>query len=331
MSKIKQNQIYLDEEKAEAGTISSVGSKYDVNNSSHHYIAISPDGNLIVTLDTSTYQLNLCRSDNLKKLSKIRYDSFRSHDAPSVKVNWSLTVSNELTLADGTTEVLIAVSCFDDYDVKYVNKRPELSSEEIDEDMRNDMKKRAESSTWIISGVQESRISTSIDNTGGIVKFLDQNDDDDTTEMVLIDVHGITKLFIKHKTLEDRINADNCKMYSKNWFSLFFSDKSVENFHFPKTLLNDEISCLLIERNLVKGRFVLESYNNKVQTVKMYNLKTSLLENTFQKSEESAALIIGKGSPCFAISNNEVLFAYCRGANSITIYLMENGLEVTTK
>jgi hypothetical protein len=37
------------------------------------------------------------------------------------------------------------------------------------------------------------------------------------------------------------------------------------------------------------------------------------------------------GFPSFAISNNESLFAYCRGSNSITIYLMENGLEVTTK
>ncbi|PKK41064.1 hypothetical protein RhiirC2_859350 [Rhizophagus irregularis] len=63
----------------------------------------------------------------------------------------------------------------------------------------------------------------------------------------------------------------------------------------------------------------------------MYNLRTSLLENTFQKSEENAASFLGRGYSCYAISKNESLFAYCRGANSITIYLMENGLEVTTK
>ncbi|CAB4425400.1 unnamed protein product [Rhizophagus irregularis] len=40
---------------------------------------------------------------------------------------------------------------------------------------------------------------------------------------------------------------------------------------------------------------------------------------------------MGKGSPCFAISDNESLFAYCHGANTITIYLMENGLEIITK
>src|SRR5947209_15363140 len=115
MSKIHQNQLsLLDEEKAEIRSISSSDLKYDVKRSLYngkHYIAISPDGTQTVMLDTSTYQLKLCKSDNLTKLSTIKYDSFRSHDAPSAKVNWSLTVSNELTLADGTTEVLIAVSC----------------------------------------------------------------------------------------------------------------------------------------------------------------------------------------------------------------------------
>ncbi|CAG8673002.1 20018_t:CDS:1, partial [Rhizophagus irregularis] len=61
----KTNQIpsYLhgDEEKAEIRSIASFESKYNKRNiyNGHQYIAISPDGNQIVTLNTTTYQLKL--------------------------------------------------------------------------------------------------------------------------------------------------------------------------------------------------------------------------------------------------------------------------------
>ncbi|RGB22453.1 hypothetical protein C1646_822539 [Rhizophagus diaphanus] len=185
---------------------------------------MSPDGTQIVTLNTTTYQLKLCQSDNISKLNTLNYASLKKFDAPAVI--WSLAVSNEINLPDRTTDVLIAVSCFDD-DVN-----------NADSTIKH---------TWVISSAKQVRISSSINDMG------------------------------------------------------------------------------------VKDRFLIESYKNKIQTVEMYNLRTSLLENTFQKSEENAASFLGRGYSCYAISNNESLFAYCRGANSITIYLMENGLEVTTK
>ena len=109
----------------------------------------------------------------------------------------------------------------------------------------------------------------------------------------------------------------------------------MENFDFPTKFfieiksISDNGTCnLFIQQSLVKGRLVVEDYRDKVQTVEMYNLKTNLLENTFQKYEES---VVEVGSPSFAISNNETLFAYCRGSNSITIYLMENSLKRNLK
>ncbi|PKK70318.1 hypothetical protein RhiirC2_746684, partial [Rhizophagus irregularis] len=61
----------------------------------------------------------------------------------------------------------------------------------------------------------------------------------------------------------------------------------------------------------------------------MYNLQSNELEMTFQKREEiiTSSTI---GNAIFAISKNGTLLAHCHGDNSITIYLMENGLEVTT-
>ncbi|CAB4493724.1 uncharacterized protein OCT59_018961 [Rhizophagus irregularis] len=301
------SHLFSDEEKAETRSIASFESKFNNKKNiynGHQYIAISPDGTQIVTLNTTTYQLKLCQSDNISKLYTLNYNNFKNADAPAVI--WSLTVSNEITLPDKTTDVLIAVSCFDD-DVN-----------NADSTIKH---------TWVISVARQARISSAINDMGGIIKFLDDDSSVcDKTDLILINAYGISRLSIHHEKMNLMVNEN----YDQGWFK-FFSDKTVEHFYLPSKLSSNEISSFFIQQNIVKGRFVVESYKDKIQTVEMYNLKTGLLENTFQKSEETAASVLGRGYSCFAISNNESLFAYCRGANSITIYLMENGLEVTTK
>ncbi|CAG8578389.1 15993_t:CDS:2 [Funneliformis mosseae] len=300
-------------------SISKIYENYDV--------AISPNGNRIVVLNITSCLLKLYKANDLSKVCKeINYDS-------KLKLNSrSLTVSNEFTLADGTAEVLIAMSCFDDNDMKLKdNKRRthsnELSSAEEADVNVNDQDK---SSTFIFSTARQVKIDSPINDMGGIIKFLDTKDDDDKTEVVLINALGITKAFINH------VEGVNDKKSSI--LSFICPAKPIEEFNFPKKfskeiirLSGNETCTSLIQRNLVKDRFVIESYKDKVQSIEMYNLKTTSLENTFQKREEIAASVVGKGVPFFAISKNETLFAYCRGTNSITIYLMENGLEVTTK
>src|SRR5256885_8864956 len=98
-------------------TIYTFASKFSIKENSyngHQYITVSPDGTQIVTLNTETCQLKLCKFDNLTKFYIINYDGFKSIGVPSVKLNWSLSISNEFTLADGTVDSLIAVSCFND-------------------------------------------------------------------------------------------------------------------------------------------------------------------------------------------------------------------------
>ena len=48
-----------DEEKAEAGSISTFDSIKRDSYNGHRYIAVSPDGTQVVTLNTETYQLTL--------------------------------------------------------------------------------------------------------------------------------------------------------------------------------------------------------------------------------------------------------------------------------
>ncbi|GBB96951.1 hypothetical protein RclHR1_02880017 [Rhizophagus clarus] len=306
--------------------------KYSIKSNSnecHHYISISPDGILVVSLNIENFKLNLYKLDNLSESREINCYDFKNIDTSLKELNWSLSVSNEITLPDGTVDVLIAVSCFDENDMRY----KDCSDNDMNNITNDKAIKHAETNksiTWIISVAHQSRIPSSINNVGGIIKFLD-NKGDDSTEIVLINVSGIIKYLIKHEKIKDIIN----NLENDNWFNFFLSDKPIENFDFPtkffseiKRISDNETCDFFIQQSLIKGRLIVEDYKDQVQTVDMYNLKTNLLENTFQKFEVND---IDIGYPSFAISNNETLFAYCRGANSITIYLMENGLEVNTK
>ncbi|CAB5181139.1 unnamed protein product, partial [Rhizophagus irregularis] len=313
-----------DEEKIEIET-SKISIKKNSYNC-HHHISISPDGTLVVSLNIENYQLNLYKLDRLSDSREINFYDSKNIDTSLKKLNWSLSVSNEFTLSDGTVDVLIAVSCFDENDMRYKDCSDESNESEEDMNMNNTTNDR----TWIISVANQSRIPTPINNIGGIIKFLD-NKGDDSTVAIIINVQGIKKYSIKNEKIKDIIN----NLDNNGWFNFFLSDKPIENFDFPskfivemKRISNNEPCNFFIQQSLVRGRLIVEDYKDKVQTVDMYNLKTNMLENTFQKFEENA---IGVGFPSFAISNNESLFAYCRGANSITIYLMENGLEVNTK
>src|SRR5579862_3659782 len=112
----KKSAPPYDEEKAETDSKNSI-KKF--SRSGHQYIATSPDGTQVVTLNTKTYQLKLCNSNDLSEFYEIRCADFKNVNEPSEKVNWSLSVSNKFILADGTYDALIAVSCFDDNDMRY--------------------------------------------------------------------------------------------------------------------------------------------------------------------------------------------------------------------
>ncbi|CAG8529851.1 8900_t:CDS:2 [Funneliformis caledonium] len=231
-------------------SISKIYENYDVS--------ISPDGNRIVVLNITSCLLKLYKANDLSKVCKeINYDS-------KLKLNRSLTVSNEFTLADGTAEVLIAMSCFDDNDMKLKdNKRRthsnELSSAEEADVNVNDQDK---SSTFIFSTARQVKIDSPINDMGGIIKFLDTKDDDDKTEVVLINALGITKAFLNH------VEGVNDKKSSI--LSFICPAKPIEEFNFPKKfskeiirLSGNETCTSLIQRNLVKDRFVIESYKDK--------------------------------------------------------------------
>ncbi|RGB37868.1 hypothetical protein C1646_813030 [Rhizophagus diaphanus] len=108
----------------------------------------------------------------------------------------------------------------------------------------------------------------------------------------------------------------------------------------------DEKDCFLLPENLFKElennkdawKYLLKSryqeylmtdrsYNQQLQHIEIYNVNTSQLVNIFYRNRGKKNNEPG----IFAISTDSDLFAYSSGDNTITIYLMESGLEVVSK
>ncbi|RHZ88960.1 hypothetical protein Glove_19g308 [Diversispora epigaea] len=207
--------------------------------------------------------------------------------------------------------------------------------------------------TWIVSTKDGSEIYTSLESIGGIIRFLDRDDNDDNQESNSDDsddsdesdnydsVDSYQSLKLKNEKVIIIVNASGIfkeTIKKKKRKRRFFSRSSqIKKFELPQQLsvrLSRDHwynSLELLNTNIIKNHFMVHSFENRQQIIEMYNLITGDLEMLFKRHESSVAPNIIHGSPIFAISQNEKILAFCRGTTSITLYSMENGLEITTK
>ncbi|RHZ79991.1 hypothetical protein Glove_139g297 [Diversispora epigaea] len=274
-------------------------------------IAISPDSQQIVTFSPETRELKLYDVGNLSSSKPI--------STPESGINgkylcWSIAISNRI--GDGKNERFIALSCFDvsglRNDIMYSDDESDLESGD----------KYLRPQTWIISTTDRNEIYTS--SIGGVIRFLDSDDRSlkNKTVIIIINVSGIYK---------ETMNNIKRKR--------FFSSSKIEQFELPQQLSirlrlsrdHWQDSLELLHASIIKNHFMVHSFKDRQQIVEMYSLITGDLEMLFKRHESSLVPNIIHGSPIFAISQNEKILAFCRGTTSITLYFMENGLEITTK
>ncbi|CAG8560433.1 5160_t:CDS:10 [Diversispora eburnea] len=94
---------------------------------------------------------------------------------------------------------------------------------------------------------------------------------------------------------------------------------------------NWQNSLELLHTSIIKNHFMTHPFENRQQIIEMYSLITGDLEMLFKRHESLVAPNVFHGSPIFAISQSEKILEFCRGTTSITLYFIENGLEITTK
>ncbi|CAG8848271.1 18347_t:CDS:1, partial [Racocetra persica] len=166
--------------------------------------------------------------------------------------------------------------------------------------------------TWILSTYYQDRIITSVDDTGGVIRFLADESSTDV-DVVIVHVLGISKATIEGNYVGNYL-ADNS--YKTN-----AQIKPAEDFFFPMIIASEIGSAegsnpnlQLYHRSIEKNYFMAENY--RFDLLEMYSLKTGKHYKTFHIREETIEQLAANGNSIFEISKNDVLLAFCRGTNS---------------
>ncbi|RHZ44885.1 hypothetical protein Glove_707g10 [Diversispora epigaea] len=320
------------------------------------YIAISPDGQQIVTFNPEECELKLYNIANLSDpISTFQYDKIFYDE----RYCYSLAISNCI---NNENERLIALSRFDAKEMlhkiyktldHYDDENKSLLFDQNESPNHNDDENnsiesgevKSQSRTWVISTTKKSQIHTSLELIGGVVRFLDSDVGSqpliNKTVIIIVNESGIyKKTLINDKIKKEQdfqkqyrffgLPITNIKFELPQQLSTSLSILSREQIHSPLDLGHSQKTIELLQTSIIKNHFMVHSFKNRHQIIEMYNLITGDLEMLFKSHESSAAPDTIRGSPIFAISQNERILAFCRGTISITLYLMDNGLEITT-
>ncbi|RHZ86593.1 hypothetical protein Glove_48g73 [Diversispora epigaea] len=300
-------------------------------------IAISPDSQLIVTFNSETHKFKLydiVDSSSIKHIFTFECFECGVNEVNDKRLCWSIAISDRVD--DGGNERLIALSCFYAREFRHDDK---VNNGDDGNDLESGVKVNNQyddncfqPQTWIISTKDRSEIYTSFKSIGGVIRFLDSDDNDDSDDSDSNSDYSDQPLKLKNKLLIIIVNASGI-------FKETIRKKrktKIERFKLPQQLSNRlsrdwKDSLELLHTYIIKNHFMVHSFENRQQIIEMYSLITGDLEMLFKRHEPSVAPNIIRGSPIFAISQNEKILAFCWGTTSITLYFMENGLEITTK
>ncbi|CAI2200417.1 18733_t:CDS:1, partial [Funneliformis geosporum] len=126
-------------------------------------------------------------------------------NTPLTKVSFSLAISNYVKIGKNLV-AFVAVSFFCDKDMKKVGENKDDVS---DENPRNPLDPEKGDSnpaeTFVFSTKSKARIETTVENRGGVVRFLNNNlskeadQSDGSTNLIVMNASKIAKVFIQHK------------------------------------------------------------------------------------------------------------------------------------
>ncbi|GBB96337.1 hypothetical protein RclHR1_02730009 [Rhizophagus clarus] len=335
---------------------------------SKYYVALSQDGQEVAIFNSTKFELSTCTIDRLDKREQFANDSLQIPPNTNLfgDVAWSISISNKL--ANG--EILIALSCFNKYhclmsedknSAQYYRsvKRQSISSiftdimTETTADVNDDVgledgEMIGFNTTWIFSTLNKERIRTIFDDLGGIVRFLSPSDSK-RQPLIIIHHYGIIKTSIPLNYRQHKKNALN-----KSLFYKFFADnpKGTIEFYFPlaiskqlKVRNEDRPQLNLFNKNIKNNYlFLQDCKTDKLNSLECYNLENgelikSFLIDTGRNAKDNLNYYFRKSfnsvKNCMIIeiSKNGKLLAYQSkfNQNHVTLYLMENTLEICTK
>ncbi|CAG8613231.1 11543_t:CDS:10, partial [Funneliformis caledonium] len=312
---------------------------------SNWHISISPDGNYLVIFNHDEMELKIIKYTQYNEIKnvegcKINEGLFGNYKS-SHNVKWMLATSN---MDQNQKTIFVAISCVTESDMT-VNKDEQNISSKFETNIR--VENRGKTVVLNIEKLEklepEGIKVYKQENIGGIVSFVDdENDSDevyssknDSDEKNSNKIDSGKNDFNKHEPVCFIFNGSGiyrleCTLNNKRL-------KNFEQFNYPKKLMNEleslykSKSCLLrINDCIFNHYFHIEQYTEGIQVMQLYDLKTMQIQQIFNIYEEKNHPNKYSNS-VLAISKNKQMIAFSSGYGNIALYLIENGLEIIRK
>ncbi|CAI2169996.1 14158_t:CDS:10 [Funneliformis geosporum] len=243
---------------------------------------------------------------------------------------WMLAISNQVKYMNQDV-IFVAISCVTETDMLVKNDESiNLDNiSEIEEIKIDDLGESGESNhlsgkTVIYKMVLNLKMEKNytkewkVENMGGVVLFVH----DKTTRDLLATK---TYCFI--------FNA--CGIHRLKYCDDYIED--LEHFNYPKRLYNElnnlfrSKTCFSrIKNSVFDHYFYIKQYKEGVQVMQLYDLTTMQIRQIFNMHEENK-YSDNYSKPILAISKNEQIIAFSSGNGKLSLYLIENGLEIISK
>ncbi|CAI2186997.1 17156_t:CDS:2, partial [Funneliformis geosporum] len=266
------------------------------------YLAISPDGQYILTFNSNTFQIKIIKMENKDKLLDekpltIDKKNFPDFKSPSDKVSefpiFKIAISNIFK-----DIIFVALSFVIENDMM-ANNNNETHGKTVIYRTNKDM--------------SDHSFHYEIPK-GGMVNFVQSTNE--KLHCFIFNASGIFSYTNRIKNLE----------------------RYIKQHYFYPIRLQDELtnlykvhSCLKRIRACISdNHFLIEQYNEGTQSIQLFNLATMEMEQIFQKKLERN-LTKKFARPIFSISKNKYLLMFSRGIETIIIFYIENGLEIARK
>ncbi|CAG8588354.1 13911_t:CDS:10 [Funneliformis caledonium] len=270
------------------------------------YLAISPDGQYILTFNSNTFQYKIIKMENKEKLfeaiiDKKKFPNFELHKRPSDKDSefpmFKIALSNIFA-----NSIFVAIS--------FVIKNDMLAN--------NDNKLHG--TTIIYRTMRDLKDHWSVHSfhhdfpKGGMVNFVHYKDE--KMHCFIFNSSGIFSYTYRIKDLSRYIK--------QHYFYPMRLQDELTNLYKFNSCLKRIRACIFDEH------FLIEQYNEGTQSIQLFSLVTMEMEQIFQKKLDRS-LTKKFARPIFSISKNKYLLMFSRGIETILIFYIENGLEIARK
>ncbi|CAI2190283.1 12320_t:CDS:10, partial [Funneliformis geosporum] len=151
-----------------------------------------------------------------------------------------------------------------------------------------------------------------------------------------IQIGGIVSF--AHEYNSNEITKTDCFILNFNGINrLSLSNNSLKKFNYPKRLIieldalyKNKSWMLRIKNCIFDHYFYVEQYREGIHVMQLYDLSTMQIQQSFNIFEEKK-YSNKYGKSILAISKNKQMIAFSSGYGKLSLYLIENGLEIICK